>query len=248
MITVALLYSYSSIVLFKVVIQDKDLPIETIVNMYYYLCLLTLRAGCFSRIKPDDYKSYVPGFRHVDPSGKYRPITLGSKIAFAVVGTSQNVTTALVMQDLIETFGFSFVIADSSHCDDSLSGGFEDGTYFFQEFSRISDRVKQILHNAHEPGKNKDGPRTRDVRKFCISDFSEITKQLKKAGYSWQSLTKKKGDVWIYFMPTAFHLDYARGAEDLDAMVTEYGLDSEWMGVSGGGFIVPVCYDSDGKC
>jgi hypothetical protein len=234
--------------LFKVVIQDKDLPIETMVNVYYYLCLLTLRAGCFSRIKLDDYKSYVPGFRHVDPSGKYHPITLGSKIAFAVVGTSQNVTTALVMQDLIEMFGFSFVIADSSHCEDGLSGGFEDGTYFFQEFSRISDRVQQILHNAHEPGWTKKGPKTRDVREYCISDFSEISEQLKKAGYSWQSLTKKKGDIWIYFMPTAFHLDYKRGIEDVDTMVTEYGLDSQWMGVSSGGFIVPVCYDSDGKC
>jgi hypothetical protein len=209
--------------------------------MLYYLPLLTFTKGCFSRVTPDDYKSYVPGFRHVDPNGEYHPITLGPKIAFAVVGTSQNVATVLVMQDLIEMFGFSFVIADSSHCKDSLSSGFEDGTFFKQEFSRVSSKVEQILYGIKEST-------GRDVRKYCISDFLALSIQLEKAGYSWHSLTKKKGDIWIYLMPTAIHLDFRKGNENPVAMATEYGLDSRWMGVSSGGFIIPVCYDSDGKC
>lgn len=225
-------------ILFKVVIQDRDLSIETIVNILYYLPFLTITKGCFSRVTPNDYKSYVQGFRHVDLKGEYHPITLGPKIAFALVGTSQNVATVLAMQDLIERFGFCFVIADSSHCEDSLSSGFEDGTFFLNEFGRISSKVQQILHSTREPNN------TRDVR----TNFSEVSKQLEKAGYSWRSLTKKKGDIWIYLMPTAIHLDFRKGNQDPVAMATEYGLDSRWMGVSFGGFIIPVCYDSDGKC
>jgi hypothetical protein len=105
------------------------------------------------------------------------------------------------MQNLIDMFGFSFVIADSSHCEDSLNNGFEDGTFFKQEFSRVSSKVENILYEIKESS-------GRDVCKYCISDFSTLSMQLKKAGYSWHSLNKKKCDIWIYFMPTAIHLDF----------------------------------------
>jgi hypothetical protein len=57
------------------------------------------------------------------------------------------------------------------------------------------------------------------------------------------------GDVTIRdFMPTAIHLDFRKGNTNPFKMATEYGLDCGWMGVSFGGFIIPVRYDSDGKC